>query len=229
MLVDATGKFITQRQYPQLCHFLPAIKNSTITIKHRIHQQFEIDLPINNESFELSNVQVWNYEASGLLVNKAYDKMISDIVGIECHLVQMPLNWQRMVDSKYANRNEKTAFTDGFPLLMISEASLNLLNSKLIESLSMACFRPNLVIIGGDAHIEDRMNEFSIGNSRFKAVKPCSRCVVTTVDPLTGNKGLEPLQTLNSYRLIDGKIMFGMNVLHLSGNTIKVGDELAHN
>ena len=126
----------------------------------------------------------------------------------------MPENLHRQVDTKYASKGDITSFSDGYPFLIIGQESLNLLNSKLEKPLPINRFRPNLVFNGGQPHDEDRWKQFSINDITFYGVKPCSRCVVTTVDQETGSAGTEPLRTLTTYRKFDHKVNFGMNLLH---------------
>jgi uncharacterized protein YcbX len=118
------------------------------------------------------------------------------------------------------------SLADGYPLLMISRESLDLLNSKLDRPVEMLRFRPNLVVSGGKSHEEDFLKRFRIGNNIFEAVKPCARCVLTTVDPITGNSGEEPLKTLSTYRKQGAKINFGMNIIPADYGHIQEGDEV---
>jgi len=85
-------------------------------------------------------------------------------------------------------------------------------------------FRPNLVIAGGTPFQEDTWTSITIGTARFNLVKPCSRCVITTTDQLTGERGKEPLRTLASYRSVNGKVMLGMNAMGITGDMVRVGD-----
>jgi uncharacterized protein YcbX len=94
----------------------------------------------------------------------------------------------------------------------------------LEEPISMRRFRPNLVFSGGKAHEEDNWKYFSTGTAKLVGVKPCARCVMTTINPENASKGKEPLQTLNQYRNFGNKILFGQNLLVVEKGTIKVGD-----
>ena len=127
------------------------------------------------------------------------------------------------MDARYAHANEQVSLADGYPLLIIGEASLADLNKRLPSPVPMNRFRPNLVFSGGHAYEEDAWKEFRIGESLFKGVKPCSRCVLTTIDQDTGAQGKEPLATLASYRKKENKIYFGQNVLALNEKTIYEG------
>jgi hypothetical protein len=141
----------------------------------------------------------------------------------------MPESTFRPVNSHYATDNEQVSFTDGFPFLLISEASLQDLNKRLDEPVPMNRFRPNLVVSGCEAFAEDSWRQIRIGSISFNVVKPCERCVITTVDQALGIRGKEPLQTLSQYRRQNGKILFGQNLIHTSLGALQVGDSVEIN
>jgi len=118
------------------------------------------------------------------------------------------------------------SFADAFPLLLIAQSSLDELNSRLATPVPMRRFRPNLVVEGCEPFAEDTWKEIRIGNVPLHVVKPCARCVVTTVDTRTGEKGEEPLRTLATFRSVGNKVMFGQNLLHAANGTLRVGDTL---
>jgi len=130
------------------------------------------------------------------------------------------------VDPDYAPPGHRVGFADAFPFLIISEASLADLNRRLDTPLPMNRFRPNLVIAGVEPFGEDRLRAFAIGGMTFSAVKPCDRCVVTTTDQVTGERGVEPLRTLATFRRSNGKVLFGQNVIHTGTGRLRVGDPL---
>jgi uncharacterized protein YcbX len=111
--------------------------------------------------------------------------------------------------------------------LIVGQASLDNLNNKLEEPTSMNRFRPNLVFTGGLPHDEDKWTEFKIGKNLFRGVKPCARCVLTTIDQETGFMGKEPLATLSNYRKKNGKIYFGQNIIPVIFEEIYEGDEIS--
>jgi uncharacterized protein YcbX len=108
--------------------------------------------------------------------------------------------------------------------LIIGQASLDNLNAQLEKPISMKRFRTNLVFSGGQAHQEDELKYFKAGTTKLVGVKPCARCVMTTINPETAEKGKEPLKTLNKYRNVGNKILFGQNLLVVETGTISVGD-----
>ena len=112
-----------------------------------------------------------------------------------------------------------TAFADAYPLLILSEASLADLNSRLAEPLPMNRFRPNVVLSGIDAYDEDHIDEIRAGGLAFKLVKRCTRCQITTTDQSNATVGIEPLSTLGGYRMNAelGGVTFGMNAIVTAG------------
>ena len=113
-----------------------------------------------------------------------------------------------------------------YPVLIIGQSSLDDLNQRMKEPLPMNRFRPNIVFTGGEPYEEDGWKNFRIGQNRFVGVKPCSRCVLTTVNQDTGKKGIEPLATLSTYRMRNNKVYFGQNLIPLDHNEIAEGDEI---
>jgi uncharacterized protein YcbX len=138
----------------------------------------------------------------------------------------MPRESQRLVDPNYAGGNQIVSFADGYPFLLISEASLEDLNSRLKVPLEMERFRPNFVVQGCLPYQEDGWNFIRIGEIKFQIVKPCSRCVITTIDPVDGSTDREPLRTLAIYRHSEGKVYFGQNLIHESAGSVEVGMEV---
>jgi uncharacterized protein YcbX len=118
------------------------------------------------------------------------------------------------------------SFADAFPFLIIGQSSLDDLNSRMTEKVEMNRFRPNFVFTGGDPYEEDGWKKFKIGGIVFEAVKQCSRCVATTINQENGSKNGEPLKTLSTYRTVNNKTVFGMNLIHEGTGTLRIGDEI---
>jgi uncharacterized protein YcbX len=135
---------------------------------------------------------------------------------------------KRIVNPFYAVRkfDDMLSFADGYPFMALSQASLDDLNSRLSASLPMNRFRPNFVIAGAEAFAEDAWKRVRIGDTLFHVVKPCERCVITTIDQAVGEKtGVEPLKTLADFRTKNGKVLFGQNLIaDKPGGTIRLGD-----
>ncbi len=229
MLVDSEGRFLTQREHPEMALFHTAIDNGYLTVTKIKPRSTEVPDSIKlNLSSDVSGnsatVQIWDDEVMAVEVDAMYSKWFSDHLGFACKLVFFPEGNKRDVDPDYAKMNEQVSLADGYPFLIIGQASLDELNQKLEESISMRRFRPNFVFTGGTAHEEDQWRDFKIGSVNFKGVKPCARCVLTTVDPDTGEKGAEPLKTLSTYRRENGKVYFGENLLPLTTGEVSEGD-----
>ncbi len=213
MLVDSQGRFMTQRTHPQMVLIRPTILDGRLLLTGSKGESVEV--PGIEHAEERMSVQVWKDQVKAHRLSSAIDAWLSREIGDPCHLVFIADDEIRQCDPAYAKEGDRTGFSDGFPLLLISEASLDLLNEKLDAPVDMIRFRPNLVVAGCHAHAEDNWREISIGDIRFRIVKPCSRCPIPTVNPETGRKeGPEPLKTLMSYRRRDNKVWFGQNMVH---------------
>ena len=171
-------------------------------------------------------VTIWDDCCEAQHVSGEADKWFSEKLDFSCRLVYMPESTKRKVDSSYAIDNDITSFADDYHILLIGEASLQDLNSRLEKPLPMNRFRPNFVMEGGMPYEEDTMEQFSINDINFYGVKLCSRCIVTTTDQETGIAGKEPLKTLATYRGFNNKVLFGQNVLCGGEGMIKIGDEI---
>jgi hypothetical protein len=141
----------------------------------------------------------------------------------------MPEEAKRTVNPFYAVRRfeDTVSFADGYPFMVIGQASLDDLNSKLETPVPMNRFRPNFVVAGSEPFAEDTWKKIRIGDTEFHVVKPSERCVITTVDQASGEKGKEPLKTLNTYRNKKGKVLFGQNLIaEKAGGTLRIGDPI---
>jgi uncharacterized protein len=226
MVVDAEGKFITQRTHQQMALIGVALGNGNVTLSHKLNVCSPISFSVSNYDTRHISVVVWDDTVDACLVDREVDKWISLVMDTECRLVFMPDEIKRVVDQKYSHNNEIVSFADAYPFLIIGEESLNDLNSRLKEKVPMNRFRPNLVFSGGNPFDEDKWKIFRINDLVFHVVKPCSRCVVTTINQDTAEKNDEPLRMLSTYRIQNNKVMFGQNLLHEGVGTIKVGNEL---
>ena len=226
MLVDEEGIFITQRKYFELALLAVNINNGKLIISHKINSNQSISFDLQEDNGIQIPVVIWNDITFGTEVNTGVSDWFSDFLKFKVKLVKMPVAEKRMVDPRYASNNEVVSFADGYPCLIIGQPSLDGLNEKLENPIKMDRFRPNFVFTGSEPHIEDRFNTFYIGETLFSAVKPCTRCVLITIDQQTGEKGQEPLRTLAGYRTINKKILLGQNLLHQQAGIISMGDEL---
>jgi uncharacterized protein YcbX len=169
---------------------------------------------------------VWDDSCEATWVGERAAAWFTQFLGSACSLVHMAEQVVRPADPAFAPPESRVSFADGFPFLLISEESLADLNGRLADPLPMNRFRPNLIVAGGEPYAEDGWKEIQIGGVSLKVVKPCGRCVVTTTDQSTGERGQEPLRTLATYRRRDGLVMFGQNVVHERPGRLRLGDRV---
>jgi len=226
MLVDENNLFISQRETPQMTQLQVSIKNDGLHIKHKTNGQL-ITIPFHALSSDgQGEVTIWDDTCVAEYVSVEANEWFTNALGINCRLVYMPDDCKRIVDQRYAPGDSVTSFSDGYPFMIIGQASLDDLNSRLSEALPIERFRPNIVFTGGEPYEEDMMGNFTIGNINFYGVKLCARCVVTTINQQNASKGKEPLKTLAKYRQRNNKLYFGQNLVHDGEGIITIGDEL---
>jgi len=226
LIIKEEEKFITQRTHPQLALIKTKISGNKLILGHKTKDISPLVIPIHHESVETVLVTIWQDLVEARIVGKYADEWLSEALEIKCRLVYMPDETQRFVNRLYAADSEIVGFADAYPFMMIGQSSLNDLNSRLKEKLPMNRFRPNFVFSGGKPFDEDKWKKIRIGEVVFNLVKPCSRCVVTTVNQDSAEKNEEPLKTLSAYRSINNKIYFGQNLLHEGTGILKIGDEI---
>ncbi len=231
MIVNPEGHFLTQREFPRLALIQPHVETDGLLL--RASGSSELCVPLQPEQRQTRQVEVWNDYCFAWDEGDSAAQWVSDHLHTRARLVRMSDAHRRPVDERYAPPDAETTFTDGFPLLIVSEASLADLNRRLIERGSdpvpMSRFRPNLVISGCEAFAEDTWRTIQIGDMTLDIVKPCGRCVTTTVDQATGTvpDTAEPLATLNTFRKQGSKVLFAQNALHRSPGTLTVGSTVA--
>jgi uncharacterized protein YcbX len=222
MVVDAQGSFVTQRELPHMALIQPTLKHLEVVL--RAPGMLALHLAIDGVE-EPVRVKVWKDEVAAYDMGDLAAQWFTDFLGQPLRLVRFDPEQKRLSNKTWTGDiDAEVAFNDGFSILVISEASLTELNRKLKVPVTMARFRPNLVLSGLDAHGEDHLDEIRIdtpeGPVRLKLVKPCARCPIPNVDPLTGELGVEPGDTLSTYRAdarLDGAITFGMNAVIVEG------------
>jgi uncharacterized protein len=226
MLVDQSGGFISQRTYPKLALLKVSLEEDSLKVVHLNDPSKVLKIPILNSEGPEIEVRVWEDQVLAKVVNVQTSRWFSDFLGFETHLVVMPETSIRKVDPRYAVQGESVSFADGMPYLLIGQESLNDLNSKLDHPVPMDRFRPNLVFSGGMPYEEDSLKKIKIGKLNFNVVKPCARCIMITVDQDKGQKGVEPLKTLSTFRTMNNKVYFGQNMIALETGEINVGDSI---
>ncbi|MBC2864575.1 MOSC domain-containing protein [Streptomyces mexicanus] len=230
VLIDDGGKVVTQRQQPHLAlaaaELLPGGG-----LRLSAPGQDPITVPVPPPGATVT-VQVFGDKVEAVPAGAAAHAWCSALVGAGTRLVHMddPAT-RRPVDPTYALPGETVSFADGYPLLLASRASLDSLNALIAEGdraeegpVPMNRFRPNVVVAGAPAWAEDDWQRITIGEVVFRVAKPCGRCVVTTTDQATAERGKEPLRTLGRHRRFGGDLVFGQNLVPESTGTIRVGD-----
>lgn len=227
MLVDNNNKFLTQRTNPQLALFRLRMEGEHFSIGHPNHPNKPFNFSSIDYTSQSLQVSIWEDLCEAFVVSEKANNWFSEILDQEVKLVYMPETTKRKVDPSFAiQETDITSFSDAYPILMLSESSLEFLNNKLITPIGFDRFRANMVINGMTPHEEDHIKEFLINDQIFYGVKPCARCIMTTIDQQSGIPGKEPLKTLSSYREYRGKILFGQNVIGPKTGKLKIGDRL---
>jgi len=226
MLVDDNSLFITQRKFPQLALLNIELISSGIVVSMSDSSSIEI----NEESFseEKTDVRIWKDNCIAFVANTEINLWFSRFLNISVRLIKYDHSYPRAIDQDFSKPDDIVSFADGFPLLVISQSSLDDLNSQLDMPVSMKNFRPNLVVKGCAAFTEDSWKKIKIGEIVFDAVKLCGRCIMTTVDPQHGKRSQdgEPYQTLSKYREIEGNVCFGMNLIPRDKGMLSTGETI---
>lgn len=221
MLVDANGKFITGRTHPQLTQITIEFSKKGLYVSAPDHPSFYIQS--ENFSDKMLSVNVWSDTVQAQHCHIDYDQWFSRFLKQDCQLVYFSDSSTRCVK----NKETQVSFADGYPLLLINQASVDQLNTHLENPVTALHFRPNLIIKGNTPFIEDCWSRIKIGEVEFEVSKPCSRCTFTNVDPKTGTADLEqPLKTLAQFRYHQGDIDFGQNLIPLNQGIIRAGDTI---
>lgn len=227
MLVDENGMFLTQRKFPEMALLQVEIMEKGLEVSHKIKNVKVLNIPFDMKPMEHLRVQIWDDECAAFTINDDINQWFSDILGTNCRLVYMPDDSLRQLDKRYAKNGDITGFSDAYPILILGEIALENLNNKLTTTISMNRFRPNFVFKGGKPNEEDNWKEFKIGEVGFYGVKPCARCVMTTINQENAAKGKEPLKTLATYRKFGNKILFGQCLVPKEINVmVNIGDKI---
>lgn len=229
VVANHQGEMFTARTKPRLC----LIKTHLTASGLAITAPGMSTLIIEYHKFTAvhQNVTVWGTNVNAQLGLEHYNRWFSQYLNTPCRLLFFGDKTERLVK----NRNTPVSFADGYPLLLISQQSLNRLNQTLAVSnpksppVNMAQFRPNIVVKGGNSFDEDSWKKLKIGDVEFEVTSPCSRCIFTTIDPVTAQKNTEqePLKTLKSFRQVEsGEVMFGQNLIPLNEGHISTDDKV---
>ena len=222
MVVNAQGEFLTQRALPRMALIAPKLGPTALVVSAPEMPQLKVAM--TQRDAKRIEVQVWRHRGPAEDCGDSAADWFSSFLEQPCRLVRWADDQLRAVNPQYARSQAAVAFADGYPVLLMSEASVGDLNGRMKQRLPMNRFRPNLVVRDCEPYAEDSWRKIRVGELELDVVKPCDRCEITTVDQLTGVAGKEPLTTLASYRTHENKVLFGQNCVHLGFGSIRVGD-----
>jgi uncharacterized protein YcbX len=222
MVVTPAGKFLTQREYPKLALVTPKLEDGALTLSA---PQMDILSHVVQRTGESRRVDIWRSKGVDAIdQGELTAQWFSDWLGASVRLVHIANGFQRSLNPDYAvNTDDHTGFADGYPILLISEESLQDLNSRLESPVPINRFRPNILVRGCEPFVEDTWKRIRIGDLDMAVVKSCGRCVVTTIDKETLERSKEPLKALSTFRRQNGKVMFGQNVIPMNEGRLEVG------
>lgn len=219
MVAKPDGTFLTARRYPALLRIAAEPIDGGLRITHP--ELPDIEAHENEFAAEPIATAVWRDEFEALTTTRALDEWFSAAIGDPVKLLWVGRRSRRLA----GKTGKRLSFADGYPMLLISQASLDDLNTRMPRRQVMAQFRPNLVISGSEPFAEDRWKRIRIGTLELVVAEACGRCAVVTIDPATAafQPGNEPLRTLARYRRGAGGILFGQNVIPLGEGELEVG------
>ena len=229
LLVDERNRFLTQRQQPALALLAVAPAHNGFLLTHRQRPDLlPLFIPFEATPERTLFVTIWDDLVWAWRGAPEADAWLAEALGFGCRLVYMSDMVRRDVEPARNPEGQLVSFADGYPFLLLGEAALADLNARLAQPVPLNRFRPNLVFGGGRAYEDDEWEMFQIGETAFRAVRGCGRCVLTTIDQRTATKSpvSEPLRTLATYRRADDSVLFGQNVTGPATGRLRVGDAL---
>ncbi len=251
MLTDKNGMFFTQRETPKMSTIAVAVKSGWLEVTSETAGVLKI--PFEPDRGEWQNVVVWQSTVAGEVYIGEISEWFSVVLQRKCQLVRMPDASERHINPRFDTGKDIVSFADGYPMMLIGEASLADLNERIAKTaeskdeeppvaLPMERFRPNFVVEGSEPYEEDRWRTIRVGETLFRSTKPCERCVITTVDQSRGEfDGKEPLKTLATYRIAKemfpdtyesrgvgaNAVLFGQNLVPENpGSHVRIGDPI---
>ena len=229
LLVDEHNRFMTQRQHPELALLAISPAYNGFLISHRQRPDLlPLFVPFKATPDRTLFVTIWDDLVWAWRGSPQADEWLRAALDRPCRLVYMSDMVRRDVEPELNPEGQLVSFADGYPFLLIGEAALADLNTRLPQPVPMNRFRPNLVFAGGAPYEDDTWEEFLVGDVLFRAVRGCGRCVLTTIDQQTATKSPdgEPLRTLATYRRVENSTLFGQNVTGASQGHLRVGDAI---
>jgi uncharacterized protein YcbX len=221
LVVDQQGTALTQRDHACMALIRPALVGDSL----QLNAPGRAALIVESAEGPSRQVTVWDDTMTAQDAGDLAAEWLSDFLERSARLVYMPNDTFRRVNPLYSPSDRRVSFADAFPFLLLSQESMDELNRRLEQPLGIERFRPNIVISGApEPHSEDGWRTVQIGELLFELVKPCDRCAVPTIDPLTGQRGKEPTRTLATYRRRNGKVYFGQNAIHHAPGVLHTDD-----
>ena len=220
VVVDDDDEFLSQREAPAMA--LIETRLTADSLRIRAPGMLQLDVPFETEG-EVVSARIWNDQVAAVMQGAIADAWFSQFLGLRCRLLRFDPETRRLSNQKYTCAAAPYKFADAFALLICSVASLADLNSRLLakgkSAVTLDRFRPNIVLDGVTAFEEDYIDHLTIGDAQVRVVKPCIRCAVPNVDPMTGIAGAEPGITLAEYRNRPelGGVIFGVNSIITNG------------
>jgi len=212
MLVDSGARAINQKTNPLIALVGLSLDGEALRFNARGMSELCVSGSEDKASPSIM-VDSMGSEVSARIVPGDASRWFGEFLGVSCTLVYMPDDSERWVDPAYAP-NQRTSFTNGYPVHLITRESVDLLNTRLEVAVGMERFRPNMIVAGGEPHQDDSWRRIRIGDVEFDVVKPCDhRCGMLNIDPETAERGTEPVRTLAGYRKRGGWIAFGQNLV----------------
>jgi uncharacterized protein YcbX len=238
MVVDPKGQLITQREQPRMALIRPQLKSEEMVLRAPGMLALHVGIDVVEEPM---SVTVWRDTVAAWGMGAVAAQWFTDFLGTPCRLVRFDPEVKRLSSMDWTGGVEApNQFADGFPVLVVSQASIDLLNERLAAAghapVGIERFRPNLVLAGVEAHDEDRVDQVRIeaadGEVHLQHVKPCARCPIPDIDPSTAQSSPEVGDALRGYRQdkrLNGAITFGMNaiVVEGAGRMLRVGQRMA--
>lgn len=236
MLVDADDRALTQRQCPAMVRLAvsldpidPAGDAAAAGVTVTAPDGDAIRLAPAAPDAPRRPVRLFDDVVAVAACPPEADRWFSARLGRPVRLVHAPDDVDRPVDPRYAAPGDRTALADGYPVLVATQGSLDALNARLTDGgaspVGIERFRPNVLVAGVAAFAEDGWRTLDVGDVALALVKPCARCVVTTVDPARGQgAGPEPLRTLAAFRRVGSKVLFAQNAVVRAAGTLRVGE-----
>lgn len=225
MLVDEAGRFLTQRSLPAMAFIQASYQGNDLYVTYK--DENSALLVSSEDRFEQQQVQVWNDVVTGADCGDQAAEWFSRVLEKTCRLVAVSNKTQRQVNQKYAKPAELVGFADGFPVLVVSQSSLDALSASLGRELEAERFRPNIMVEGSKPFEELQWKQLRANKGLLAIVKPCERCVIPTRNLKSQKKETDVVQLLKEKCLIEGKIIFGQNALVRGISALRIGDSLA--